>query len=103
MKKHNHLFLTIIFLPFSDGAVGINDLQKDAFHITVTTTATSEKQPGFLSVSKLGLKWAMMSQGRMVWLKDSSSPKISRGEVRRFLARMKFVDFPQKVRLCRNP
>ncbi|XP_063252206.1 protein FAM234B isoform X1 [Prinia subflava] len=84
-------------------AVGINDLQKDAFHITVTTTATSEKQPGFLSVSKLGLKWAMMSQGRMVWLKDSSTPKISRGEVRRFLARMKFADFPQKVRLCRNP
>ncbi|XP_063252209.1 protein FAM234B isoform X3 [Prinia subflava] len=78
-------------------AVGINDLQKDAFHITVTTTATSEKQPGFLSVSKLGLKWAMMSQGRMVWLKDSSTPKISRGEVRRFLARMKFADFPQKL------
>ncbi|NXU62126.1 F234B protein, partial [Horornis vulcanius] len=64
---------------------------------TVTTTATSEKQPGFLSVSKLGLKWAMMSQGRMVWLKDSSTPKISRGEVRRFLARMKFADLPQKV------
>ncbi|NXW80163.1 F234B protein, partial [Hirundo rustica] len=78
-------------------AVGINDLQRDAFHITVTTTATSEKQPGFLSVSKLGLKWAMMSQGRMVWLKDSSTPKISRGEVRRFLARMKFANFPQKV------
>ncbi|KAJ7397235.1 protein FAM234B [Pitangus sulphuratus] len=78
-------------------AVGINDLQKDAFHITVTTTATSEKQPGFLSVSKLGLKWAMMSQGRMVWLKDTTTPKISRGEVRRFLARMKFVDFPQKL------
>ncbi|PKU43726.1 hypothetical protein llap_5972 [Limosa lapponica baueri] len=77
-------------------AVGINDLQKDAFHITVTTTATSEKQPGFLSVSKLGLKWAMMSQGRMVWLKDTTSPKISRGEVRRFLARLKFVDFLQK-------
>ncbi|KAM6092052.1 protein FAM234B isoform 3-T3 [Theristicus caerulescens] len=78
-------------------AVGINDLQKDAFHITVTTTATSEKQPGFLSVSKLGLKWAMMSQGRMVWLKDTTTPKISRGEVRRFLARLKFVDFPQKL------
>ncbi|XP_064276028.1 protein FAM234B [Passer domesticus] len=78
-------------------AVGINDLQKDAFHITVTTTATSEKQPGYLSVSKLGLKWAMMSQGRMVWLKDSRTPKISRGEVRRFLARMKFADFPQKL------
>ncbi|XP_053798583.1 protein FAM234B isoform X2 [Vidua chalybeata] len=78
-------------------AVGINDLQKDAFHITVTTTATSEKQPGFLSVSKLGLKWAVMSQGRMVWLKDSRTPKISRGEVRRFLARMKFADFPQKL------
>lgn len=68
----------------------------------MTTTATSEKQPGFLSVSKLGLKWAMMTQGRMVWLKDSTTPKISRGEVRRFLARLKFVDFPHKVRLCRN-
>ncbi|XP_074758731.1 protein FAM234B isoform X2 [Athene noctua] len=78
-------------------AVGINDLQKDAFHITVTTTSTSEKQPGFLSVNKLGLKWAMMSQGRMVWLKDSTTPKISRGEMRRFLARLKFVDFPQKL------
>ncbi|XP_067167315.1 protein FAM234B isoform X3 [Apteryx mantelli] len=78
-------------------AVGINDLQKDAFYITVTTTATSEKQPGFFSVSKLGLKWAMMTQGRMVWLKDNTTPKISRGEVRRFLARLKFVDFPHKL------
>ncbi|NWY05232.1 F234B protein, partial [Nothoprocta ornata] len=78
-------------------AVGINDLQKDAFYITVTTTATSEKQPGFFSVSKLGLKWAMMTQGRMMWLKDNTTPKISRGEVRRFLARLKFVDFPHKV------
>ncbi|NXA54359.1 F234B protein, partial [Nothocercus julius] len=78
-------------------AVGINDLQKDAFYITVTTTATSEKQPGFFSVSKLGLKWAMMTQGQMMWLKDNTTPKISRGEVRRFLARLKFVDFPHKV------
>ncbi|NXU56180.1 F234B protein, partial [Turnix velox] len=78
-------------------AVGINDLQKDAFHITVTTTATSEKQPGFLSVTKLSLKWAMMSQGQMVSLKDTTTSRISRGEVRRFLARLKFVDFPQKV------
>lgn len=101
-EKHNHLLLANIFSPFSDGPVGINDLQKDAFHITVTTTSTSEKQPGFLSVSKLGLKWAMMTQGRMVWLKDSTTPKISRGEVRRFLARLKFVDFPHKVRLCTN-
>ncbi|XP_008941448.1 PREDICTED: uncharacterized protein KIAA1467 homolog, partial [Merops nubicus] len=77
-------------------AVGINDLQKDAFHITVTTTASSDRQPGLLWVSKLGLKWALLRQGRMVWL-GSSTPRASRGEVRRVLARLKFLDFPQKL------
>ncbi|XP_025060597.1 protein FAM234B [Alligator sinensis] len=77
-------------------AIGINDLQKDAFYITMMRSPTAENQPGFLSVSKLGLRWAMMTQSRMVLLKDTT-PKISRGEVRRFLARLKFVDFPFKV------
>ncbi|XP_019336383.1 protein FAM234B isoform X2 [Alligator mississippiensis] len=77
-------------------AVGINDLQKDAFYITMMRSPTAENQPGFLSVSKLRLRWATMTQSRMVLLKDTS-PKISRGEVRRFLARLKFVDFPFKV------
>ncbi|XP_074866858.1 protein FAM234B [Carettochelys insculpta] len=76
-------------------AIGINDLQKDAFYITMTTSPTSENQPGFLGVSKLGLRWAMLTQGRMVPLMDTT-PKISRGEVRRFLSRLKFIDFPHK-------
>ncbi|XP_019370468.1 PREDICTED: protein FAM234B isoform X2 [Gavialis gangeticus] len=77
-------------------AIGINDLQKDAFYITMMRSPTAENQPGFLSVSKLGLRWAMMTQSRMVLLKDTN-PKISRGEIRRFLARLKFMDFPFKV------
>lgn len=76
-------------------AIGINDLQKDAFYITMTTSSTSENQLGLLVVSKLGLRWAMLTQSRMVPLIETT-PKISRGEVRRFLSRLKFVDFPHK-------
>ncbi|XP_075791105.1 protein FAM234B isoform X2 [Pelodiscus sinensis] len=76
-------------------AIGINDLQKDAFYITMTTSSTSENQLGLLVVSKLGLRWAMLTQSRMVPLMETT-PKISRGEVRRFLSRLKFVDFPHK-------
>ncbi|XP_028602223.2 protein FAM234B isoform X2 [Podarcis muralis] len=76
-------------------SIGINDLQKDAFYITVTTSPTSEHQPGFLSVSKLRLRWALMTQSREVPLKESD-PKINRGELRRFLSRIKFTDFAHK-------
>uniref|UniRef100_A0A8D0GI60 Family with sequence similarity 234 member B n=1 Tax=Sphenodon punctatus TaxID=8508 RepID=A0A8D0GI60_SPHPU len=76
-------------------AIGINDLQKDAFYISVMTSPTPEHQPRLLSVSKLRLRWAMMIQSQMVLLKETT-PKISRGEVRRFLSRLKFVDFPRK-------
>lgn len=77
--------------------VGINDLQKDAFYITVTRSPTSEHQPGVLSVRKLRLRWALMTQSRDVPLKDTD-PKINHGELRRILSRIKFIDLAQKVR-----
>ncbi|XP_062989729.1 protein FAM234B isoform X1 [Elgaria multicarinata webbii] len=76
-------------------SIGINDVQKDAFYITVTTSPTSEHQPGFLSVSKLRLRWALMTQSREVPLKEAD-PKINRGELRRFLSRIKFIDSAHK-------
>ncbi|KAJ6656320.1 hypothetical protein lerEdw1_003823 [Lerista edwardsae] len=79
-------------------SIGINDLQKDAFYITVTTSSTSEHQPGFLLVSKLRLRWALMTQSQVVPLKETN-PKINHGELRRFLSRIKFIDFAPKVGL----
>ncbi|XP_053112966.1 protein FAM234B [Hemicordylus capensis] len=104
--KSHHLYLLhptfpTILLDLSNttgtvtaSSIGINDLQKDAFYITVTSPA-SEHQPGFLSVSKLRLRWALMTQSRVVPLKESN-PKINQGELRRFLSRIKFVDFSPK-------
>ncbi|KAM9173717.1 protein FAM234B isoform 2-T2 [Pangshura tecta] len=89
------LDLTNVTDTVTASAIGINDLQKDAFYITMTTSPTSENQPGLLLVSKLGLRWAMLTQSRMVPLGEHT-PKISRGEVRRFLSRLKFIDFPHK-------
>ncbi|XP_067415762.1 protein FAM234B [Emydura macquarii macquarii] len=89
------LDLTNVTDTVTASAIGINDLQKDAFYITMTTSPTSENQPGFLSVSKLGLRWAMLTQSRMVLLMETT-PKISRGEVRRFLSRLKFINFLHK-------
>ncbi|TFK07309.1 dolichyl-diphosphooligosaccharide--protein glycosyltransferase subunit STT3A [Platysternon megacephalum] len=89
------LDLTNVTDTVTASAIGINDLQKDAFYITMTTSLTSENQPGLLLVSKLGLRWAMLTQSRMVPLMEST-PKISRGEVRRVLSRLKFIDFPHK-------
>ncbi|KAJ7329991.1 hypothetical protein JRQ81_016165 [Phrynocephalus forsythii] len=76
-------------------SIGINDLQKDAFYVTVTTSPTSDHQPGFLSVSKLRLRWALLTQSREVPLKESDR-KISPGELRRFLSRIKFTDYAHK-------
>ncbi|XP_066489734.1 protein FAM234B [Tiliqua scincoides] len=76
-------------------SIGINDLQKDAFYITVTTSSTSEHQPGFLLVSKLRLRWALMTQSQVVPLKETN-PKINHGELRRFLSRIKFIDYTPK-------
>lgn len=72
--------------------VGINDLWKDAFYVTRRTGPSSEGRPAPLVVSKLSLRWALM-EGQMVQLKDTT-PKIGRGELRRFLSRIKFVDSP---------
>ncbi|XP_016052932.1 PREDICTED: protein FAM234B [Miniopterus natalensis] len=72
--------------------VGINDLWKDAFYVTRTTGPSSKGHPAPLVVSKLSLRWALM-EGQMVQLKETS-PKIGRGELRRFLSRIKFVDSP---------
>uniref|UniRef100_A0A8C2NBA9 FAM234A/B beta-propeller domain-containing protein n=1 Tax=Capra hircus TaxID=9925 RepID=A0A8C2NBA9_CAPHI len=73
--------------------VGINDLWKDAFYVTRTTG--SEGHPAPLVVSKLSLRWALM-EGQMVQLEETT-PKIGRGELRRFLSRIKFVDSPYQV------
>ncbi|KAM6437135.1 protein FAM234B isoform 3-T3 [Liasis olivaceus] len=81
--------------PVIASSIGINDLQKDAFYITVMTSPTSEHQPGVLSVSKLRLRWALMTQSRDIPLKDTD-PKINHGELRRILSRIKFIDFAQK-------
>ncbi|NP_001349039.1 protein FAM234B isoform 1 [Mus musculus] len=72
--------------------VGINDIWKDAFYVTRTTGMSPEGHPTSLVVSKLSLRWALM-EGQMVQLKETT-PKIGRGELRRFLSRIKFVDSP---------
>ncbi|XP_020946695.1 protein FAM234B isoform X2 [Sus scrofa] len=76
--------------------VGINDLWKDAFYVTRTTGPSSEGHPAPLVVSKLSLRWALM-EGQVVQLKETT-PKIGRGELRRFLSRIKFVDSPYQVK-----
>lgn len=76
-------------------SVGINDLWKDAFYVTRTTGPSSEGHPAPLVVSKLSLRWALM-EGQMVQLEETT-PKIGRGELRRFLSRIKFVDSPYQV------
>ncbi|XP_036107203.1 protein FAM234B isoform X3 [Molossus molossus] len=75
--------------------VGINDLWKDAFYVTRTTGPSSRGHPAPLVVSKLSLRWALM-EGQMVQLKETT-PKIGRGELRRFLSRIKFVDSPLQI------
>ncbi|XP_077612569.1 protein FAM234B [Crocuta crocuta] len=75
--------------------VGINDLWKDAFYVTRTTGPSSEGHPAPLVVSKLSLRWALM-EGQVVRLEDAT-PKIGRGELRRFLSRIKFVDLPHQI------
>ncbi|GAB1291370.1 Protein FAM234B [Apodemus speciosus] len=72
--------------------VGINDIWKDAFYVTRTTGMSPEGHPTSLVVSKLSLRWALM-EGQMAQLKETT-PKIGRGELRRFLSRIKFVDSP---------
>lgn len=75
--------------------VGINDIWKDAFYVTRTTGMSPEGHPTSLVVSKLSLRWALM-EGQMVQLKETT-PKIGRGELRRFLSRIKFVDSPYQI------
>ncbi|XP_023373670.1 protein FAM234B [Otolemur garnettii] len=75
--------------------VGINDLWKDAFYVTRTTGPSSEGHPTALVVSKLSLRWALM-EGQMAQLQETT-PKIGRGELRRFLSRIKFVDAPCEI------
>ncbi|XP_055466709.1 protein FAM234B [Psammomys obesus] len=75
--------------------VGINDIWKDAFYVTRTTGMSPEGHPTSLVVSKLSLRWALM-EGQMVQLTETT-PKIGRGELRRFLSRIKFVDSPYQI------
>ncbi|XP_056655147.1 protein FAM234B isoform X2 [Monodelphis domestica] len=75
-------------------AIGINDVWKDAFYVTRKTGPGSENHPRPLVVSKVNLRWALM-ESQVVLLKETT-PKIGRGELRRFLSRLKFIS-PQKV------
>lgn len=75
--------------------VGINDIWKDAFYVTRTTGPSPEGHATSLVVSKLSLRWALM-EGQVVQLKETT-PKIGRGELRRFLSRIKFVDSPYQI------
>nr|XP_020857308.1 protein FAM234B [Phascolarctos cinereus] len=75
-------------------AIGINDVWKDAFYVTRKTGPGSENHPRPLVVSKVNLRWALM-ESQVVVLKETT-PKIGRGELRRFLSRLKFVS-SQKV------
>ncbi|XP_043822763.1 protein FAM234B [Dromiciops gliroides] len=75
-------------------AIGINDVWKDAFYVIRKTGPMSENHPRPLVVSKVNLRWALM-ESQVVLLKETT-PKIGRGELRRFLSRLKFVS-SQKV------
>ncbi|XP_020025201.1 protein FAM234B [Castor canadensis] len=75
--------------------VGINDLWKDAFYVTRSTGPSDDGHRIPLVVSKLSLRWALM-EGQMVQLKETT-PTIGRGELRRFLSRIKFVDSPYQM------
>lgn len=75
--------------------VGVNDIWKDAFYVTRTTGMSPEGHTTSLVVSKLSLRWGLM-EGQMVQLKETT-PKIGRGELRRFLSRIKFVDSPYQM------
>lgn len=86
------LLLTACHCPSS---VGINDIWKDAFYVTRTTGMSPDGHPTSLVISKLSLRWALM-EGQMVQLKETT-PKTGRGELRRFLSRIKFVDPPYQV------
>ncbi|XP_060050382.1 protein FAM234B [Erinaceus europaeus] len=76
-------------------AVGINDLWKDAFYVTRTTGPSSEGHAAPLVVSKLSLRWALM-ESQMLQLMETT-PKIGRGELRRFLSRIKFIVSPYQI------
>uniref|UniRef100_A0A4X2KHH5 Family with sequence similarity 234 member B n=2 Tax=Vombatus ursinus TaxID=29139 RepID=A0A4X2KHH5_VOMUR len=75
-------------------AIGINDVWKDAFYVTRKTGPGSENHLRPLVVSKVNLRWALM-ESQVVVLKETT-PKIGRGELRRFLSRLKFIS-SQKV------
>ncbi|XP_074050649.1 protein FAM234B [Macrotis lagotis] len=75
-------------------AIGINDVWKDAFYVIRKTEPGSENHLRSLVVSKVNLRWALMDS-QVVLLKETT-PKIGRGELRRFLSRLKFVS-SQKV------
>ncbi|XP_069845752.1 protein FAM234B-like [Dipodomys merriami] len=76
-------------------AVGVNDVWKDAFYVTRAAELRPDGRPRALAVSKLSLRWALM-EGRVLPLRDTA-PGTGRGELRRFLSRIKFVDSPRQV------
>ncbi|XP_048191152.1 protein FAM234B [Perognathus longimembris pacificus] len=76
-------------------AVGINDVWKDAFYVTRTAEPGPEGRPRPVVVSKLSLRWALM-EGRVVPLHEAAAG-VGRGELRRFLSRIKFVDSAPQV------
>ncbi|KAM4820394.1 protein FAM234B [Thomomys bottae] len=75
--------------------VGINDLWKDAFYVARMAEPGPEGLPRALVVSKLSLRRALL-EARVVPLREAG-PGVGRGELRRFLARVKFVDSAPRV------
>nr|XP_033785230.1 protein FAM234B [Geotrypetes seraphini] len=103
-QEHQHLYLVhpsypMVILDLANitttviaSAIGINEAQKNAFYVTLTTEHVQGSlgiQPKPLLVSKLGLRWAL-AHSRAVPL-EKATPKTNIGEVKRFLSRLKFI------------
>ncbi|MEE6512603.1 hypothetical protein FKM82_019700 [Ascaphus truei] len=111
LQWHRHLYMLYptypsVLLDLSNitttimaSAVGINELEKDAFLVTVTAEeeqGISEKLPRPLAVSKMGLRWAL-SHSRALSLGNSNMrPKLE--DVKRILTRLKFTNIPPQAR-----
>ncbi|XP_029446144.1 protein FAM234B isoform X2 [Rhinatrema bivittatum] len=86
------LDLTNITATVTASAIGVNEAQKNAFYVTMTTEqvhGASQTQPKPLLVSKLGLRWAL-AHSRAEAL-EKTPLKTNVGEVKRFLSRLKFI------------
>ncbi|KAM4720835.1 protein FAM234B [Rhinophrynus dorsalis] len=79
-------------------AVGIKELEKDAFLALLTTDqeeGIEDKFPQGLSVSKLGLRWALSHSRALTLGNAKMRPKVE--DVKKILTRLKFSSIPQKL------